>query len=520
MDSVFNSWDIVESYTLNTTITINGVVENVHVITFDSNFTKVIIPDNSGVASYASIFKVDLTSTSEALISAVNRPPRIVAVNQTSSTINGLPAYSIATEKWTNGYTIEVGDTVVFEGATNNPPEDPVIGCGMSCASYGSTLIEYEKSFRQLHRDVARLALPMVTDCNYSTLNCTDWVQVFDFSDFGKITKAHAYAPWGRPLSGTYGDCSAATITIPQLTVNEYGTIQAINDLYYSVRALVKGRRQGQIYSTSLSDSLTVEPLEAVDSTGIKLLSTSSNDTFTTSSTISDGNSGLAIGESLTTDTYYYLYIIAKPGFESNSIFMLSDTSGLTPATASSKMPTGYTLLRQLVCVIRTYTNSGVKIISFHQQGNDVTYRDFTMNDTAVTTTANITKFLLNGRSDNAWTTISTNFLNYYPNSYSSIIKLWTFREGVYVASGTTPNIGTPGYWFALRRTGTSDIFYIDDYWSNLNTDKAEQRIITVPKMGNSIDLWTNYYRIISATEYTYVDLMVAGYVLDEAKFN
>lgn len=162
MDSVYQSFAYVSSFTLNTSVSINSVSQPCHIITFSSDFAKCIIPDNGGPAAYASIHKTDLVSTAEAKLQLFNSPPRIMAANQSSIVVNGLPAYSIAIERFTALYTLEVGDIVIFEPFTSTPPQTPsYFYCGTSAltACGKSTLITAEKSFKQLNRDIARLAI-------------------------------------------------------------------------------------------------------------------------------------------------------------------------------------------------------------------------------------------------------------------------------------------------------------------------------------------------------------------------
>ncbi len=223
MYNKFQSFSFVKSFLLDAVIPVNGISETGHIITFDETFSNIILPTNAGIASYACIHRVDFTSFTEALLTDVNRPPRIIRANQTASTIDSLPAYSIFIERWDNSFPLEVDDIVIFEGATVNPPWDSVYACGMTCAEINSTLIEYENCFRQLHRDIARLGLPLVDACAASTDNL-DIIQRFDFNEWGKIVKADSVSPWTNTIAKTIGE--EAGTKIPVITYNSRGLIE------------------------------------------------------------------------------------------------------------------------------------------------------------------------------------------------------------------------------------------------------------------------------------------------------
>lgn len=155
MDLDYQSFRPVVSFSLAQNLTIGASAEVVNIITFDSSFAKAIVPSGTTPTGYAEIFKPGNTA-GEALIGS--NSPRIMDFNQTGSPkANGLAAYSIATEEWDNGYSIAIGDLVLFSGATNPTPSLPyTAGNGTDLSS---SLVECETLMRQLFRDVIRATI-------------------------------------------------------------------------------------------------------------------------------------------------------------------------------------------------------------------------------------------------------------------------------------------------------------------------------------------------------------------------
>ena len=490
MDPVFKTFAIVTSFALDTTILLNGFSEPCHVITFSSDFSKVIIPDNGGVASNAWINKTDFASSQYALMSALNRPPAIIAYNQTGATVNGLPAYSIAVEKWTNAYALEIGDIVIFEGRTNNVPWQNEIACGTTCAEIVSTLIKYETSFRQMHYDIAVANAPILQDACAAVTNNLKLFQFFDYTESGKIICAANFTLFNAAPDSTFGNvCSETLIQIPQITFDSQGIPDSISNLSFTL-AKNYYRSLGTVSSSSLSTTLTVSPSKAVESTGLYLMETSSADSFTASATITSTTSGLAIGDSWTTNTWYYLYMVASNDLATVLWMLTTSTSSI-----ATKLPSGITLYRLMPCMLRTYTNSGTKIISFQTVGQNTFFKGFSMGLGAATTTTNITKILDDAATSDVWTNVA---VTYAPSLAKSLLLR---------------TICTP------VATGTNDISFA------YKIDDAEHYIFYRRGVGRTcFDQHLNYngsaniqYRTTFADDY--IDLHVLGFTLNEGDF-
>ncbi len=223
MDSTYITYATVSSFTLDTTVIVGGISEPCHVITFTSDFAKVITPQNGGPACYASIFKANLTDSDAtgAAFTSSEKPPRVVRENKTASAIDGLAGYSIAIEKWDNGYSLAAGDLVIFEPATNNPPASTPVAEGMTSATVATTLIEGETSLRQLHRDFARATLPALsaTVTNATDDNTNPWI--FDINTSGKVIAAEEMP--SLITAGRVG--TASTYHAPTLAYDEWGRL-------------------------------------------------------------------------------------------------------------------------------------------------------------------------------------------------------------------------------------------------------------------------------------------------------
>ena len=84
MDSIYQSYNTVNSFQIGTSLSIGGnPAQTVNIITFNSSFSKTII-QGASPSGYAVILKPSLTlnDTDQALVSATSEAPRILAYNR------------------------------------------------------------------------------------------------------------------------------------------------------------------------------------------------------------------------------------------------------------------------------------------------------------------------------------------------------------------------------------------------------------------------------------------------------